>query len=161
LDNAAVITLIEQAVEDSRLDELHDLLLFEPKDNEERFAQRLYEAEYHVLSNRPLPALEILTKLGNSPLTDDQKQRVWFRTAVCQRSMNDFTGANDTLKRLTDAFPGHPEYDRLARRNYEQFLGAVNDAAVLQRPRRSTENERSRPKIRTHRFGPAPRHGLC
>jgi hypothetical protein len=134
LDNAAVITLIEQAVEDSRLDELHDLLLFEPKDNEERFAQRLYEAEYHVLSNRPLPALEILTKLGNSPLTDDQKQRVWFRTAACQRSMNDFAGANDTLKRLTDAFPGHPEYDRLARRNYEQFLGAQsNDAAVLQK----------------------------
>lgn len=134
LDNAAVIALLEQAVEESRLDELHDLLLFEPKDNEERFAQRFYEAEYHVLNNRPLPALEILTKLGNSPLTDEQKQRVWFRTAVCQRSMNDFAGANDTLKRLTDAFPGRPEFDRLARRNHEQFLGAQsNDAAVLQK----------------------------
>lgn len=134
LDNAAVIALIEQAVENSRLDELHDLLAFEPKDNAEKFAQRFYEAEHHVLSNRPLPALEILTKLGDSPLTDEQKERVWFRTAVCQRTMNDFSGANDTLKRLLKAFPGHPEYDRLARRNYEQYLAEQsNDVAVLQK----------------------------
>jgi len=95
---------------------------------------KVVEAEYHVLSSRPLPALEILTKLANSPLTDDQKQRVWARTAVCQRSMNDFAGAQDTLKRLTDAFPGNPEYDRLARRNYEQLLAAQSsDVAVLQK----------------------------
>jgi hypothetical protein len=134
LDNAAVISLIEQAVEDLRLDELHDLLSFQPQDDAERFAQRFYEAEYHVLNSRPLPALEILTKLGDSPLTDEQKQRVWFRTAACQRSMNDFAGANETLKRLIEAFPGRPEYDRLARRNYEQLLGAQsNDVAVLQK----------------------------
>jgi tetratricopeptide (TPR) repeat protein len=134
LDNAAVITLIEQAVEDLRVNELHDLLTFRPQDDAERFAQRFYEAEYHVLSSRPLPALEILIKLGDSPLTEDQKQRVWLRTAACQRSMNDFAGANETLKRLTDAFPGRPEYDRLARRNHEQLLGAQsNDVAVLQK----------------------------
>jgi hypothetical protein len=48
--------------------------------------------------------------------------------------MNDFAGANETLKRLTDAFPGRPEYDRLARRNQEQFLAAQSiDVAVLQK----------------------------
>ena len=134
LDNAAVIVLIEQAVEDLRVDALHDLLSFRPQDDAEKFAQRFYEAEYHVLSSRPLPALEILIKLGDSPLTEDQKQRVWLRTAACQRSMNDFAGANETLKRLTDAFPGRPEYDRLARRNHEQLLGAKsNDVAVLEK----------------------------
>jgi hypothetical protein len=35
---------------------------------------------------------------------------------------------------LIEAFPGRPEYDRLARRNYEQLLGAQsNDVAVLQK----------------------------
>lgn len=130
----SVIERLEAAAEHARVDELHDLLAFEPKDDSERFAQRFYEAEFHTLSNRPLPALEILEKLGNSALNDEQKQRVWFKIAVCQRSMNDFAGANDTLKRLVDAFPGRAEYDRLARRNHEQFLGEQsNDVAVLQK----------------------------
>ena len=130
----SVIERLEAAAEHARVDELHDLLAFEPKDDVERFAQRFYEAEFHTLSNRPLPALEILEKLGNSALNDEQKQRVWFKIAVCQRSMNDFAGANDTLKRLVDAFPGCAEYDRLARRNQEQFLGEqANDVAVLQK----------------------------
>jgi hypothetical protein len=128
------IDLIERALEDGRIDDLHDLLAFEPTNEAERFAQRLYEAEYHTLCNRPLPALEILTKLGAWSLSDEQKQRVWFRTAVCQRSMNDFAGANDTLKRLTGAFPGRPEYERLERLNYAQFVaGQASDVAVLQK----------------------------
>lgn len=130
----SVIERMEAAAEHARVDELHDLLAFEPKDDAERFAQRFFEAEYHTLCNRPMPALEILEKLGNSALNDEQKQRVWFKTAVCQRSMNDFAGANDTLKRLVDAFPGRAEYDRLARRNHEQFVGEqANDVAILQK----------------------------
>ncbi len=130
----SVIERIERALDDGRADELHDLLAFEPKDDAERFAQRFYEAEYHTLCSRPLPALAILTKLGESSLTDEQKQRVWLKTAVCQRSMNDFAGANDTLKRLVTAFPGRAEYERLERHNYEQFLGnQANDVAVLQK----------------------------
>ena len=129
-----MIERIERALDDGRADELHDLLAFEPKDDAERFAQRFYEAEYHTLCSRPLPALAILTKLGESSLTDEQKQRVWLKTAVCQRSMNDFAGANDTLKRLVTAFPGRAEYERLERHNYEQFLGnQANDVAVLQK----------------------------
>ncbi len=128
------IALIERAVEDGRVDELHDLLAFDPKDDAERFAQRFYEAEYHVMSNRPLPALEILSALAESSLDDEQKQRVWLKKAVCQRSMNDFAGANNTLQRLVGAFPGRADYERLARRNYEQFLGEqANDVPVLQK----------------------------
>jgi len=53
---------------------------------------------------------------------------------VCQRSMNDFAGANETLKRLVAAFPGRAEYDRLERRNYEQFVGdQANDVPILQK----------------------------
>ncbi len=130
----SVVERIERAVEAGRVDELHDLLAFEPKNDEERFAQRFYEAEYHTLCNRPLPALEILTKLAESSLTESQNERVWFKTAVCQRSMDDFAGANETLKRLVDAFPGRAEYERLARRNYEQFVGEqANEVAVLQK----------------------------
>ena len=130
----SIIERIERALDDGRADELHDLLAFEPKDDAERFAQRFYEAEYHTLCNRPLPALAILTKLGESSLSDEQKQRVWLKTAVCQRSMNDFAGANDTLKRLVKEFPGRPDYERLERHNYEQFVGdQANDVAVLQK----------------------------
>ncbi len=125
---------IERAVEEHRADELHDLLAFEPKDDAERFAQRFYEAEYHIMCNRPLPALEVLAKLDMPSLSDEQKQRVWFKIAVCQRSMNDFAGANETLKRLVATFPGHAEYERLERRNYEQFVGdQANDVPILQK----------------------------
>ncbi|HXV13711.1 MAG TPA: tetratricopeptide repeat protein, partial [Candidatus Krumholzibacteria bacterium] len=89
---------------------------------------------YHSLSNRPLKALEIMIKLDEPSLSDADKQRLWLRTAVCQRSMNDFAGAKDTLERLVESFPGRPEFERLARRNLEQLVGAQTDGvAILQK----------------------------
>jgi len=130
----SVIAQIEKALEDGRVDNLHDLLAFEPKDDAERFAQRFYEAEYHALCNRPLPAIDVLTKLDTPSLSDEQRQRVWFKIAVCQRSMNNFAGANDTLRRLVAAFPGRADYERLERRNYEQFVGdQATDVPILQK----------------------------
>ena len=130
----SIIARLERATERGRAEELHDLLAFEPKDDAEIFAQRFYQAEYHSLSNRPLPALDVLSKLAESTLSDDQRERVWFRTAVCQRSMNDFAGANDTLKRLVEAYPDRTEYKRLERRNYEQFIGEqANEVPILQK----------------------------
>ncbi len=125
---------LERAADAGRVDELHDLLAFEPKDEEERFAQRFYEAEYHALSNRPLPALAILASLDRTPLSERQRERVWFKTAVCQRSMNDFAAADETLKRLLGAYPGRAEYVRLAKHNYEQFVGEqASDVPILQK----------------------------
>jgi tetratricopeptide (TPR) repeat protein len=133
LDNARVIALIQRATEERRLDDLHDLLSFAPRDDAEKFAQRYYEAEYHALSGRPLPALDILARLGDHNLTDDQRRRLWFKMAVCQRSMNDFAAASDTLRRLTQAFPDQPEFARLARRNTEQLAEQAGDVPVLQK----------------------------
>ncbi len=134
LTNAETIALIEQAIENGRVEDLHDLLAFKPQNDAERFTQRFYEAEYHSLCNRPLKALEIMIKLDEPSLADDHKQRLWLRTAVCQRSMNDFAGAKDTLERLVESFPGRPEYERLARRNLEQLVGVQADGvAILQK----------------------------
>lgn len=125
---------LERAADAGRVDELHDLLAFDPKSDEERFAQRFYEAEYHTLCNRPLPALSILAGLDRAPLTEAQREQVWFKTAVCQRSMNDFAAADETLKRLLGAYPGRTEYARLAKLNYEQFVGEqANDVPILQK----------------------------
>jgi hypothetical protein len=134
LSGAETVALIEQAIESARVDDLHDLLAFDPENDAERFAQRFYEAEYHTLCNRPLKALEIMIKLDGPSLEDDQKQRLWLRTAVCQRSMNDFAGAKDTLERLVESFPGRSEFERLARRNLEQLVGVQSDGvAILQK----------------------------
>ena len=125
---------LERAADAGRIDELHDLLAFEPKNDEERFTQRFYEAEYHALCNRPLPALAILAGLDRTTLSEQQREQVWFKTAVCQRSMNDFAGADETLKRLLAAYPGRTEYARLAKLNYEQFVGAqASDVPILQK----------------------------
>jgi hypothetical protein len=134
LSGAETVALIEQAIESARVDDLHDLLAFDPENDAERFAQRFYEAEYHTLCNRPLKALEIMIKLDGPSLEDDQKQRLWLRTAACQRSMNDFAGAKDTLERLVESFPGRSEFERLARRNLEQLVGVQADGvAILQK----------------------------
>ncbi len=134
LSSAETVALIEQAIENGRVDDLHDLLAFDPANDAERFAQRFYEAEYHSLCNRPLKALEIMIKLDEPSLTDDQKQRLWLRTAVCQRSMNDFAGAKDTLERLVESCPGRSDFERLARRNLEQLVGVQSDGvAILQK----------------------------
>ena len=125
---------LERAADAGRVDELHELLAFDPKNDEERFAQRFYEAEYHALCNRPLPALSILAGLDGTSLTEAQREQVWFKTAVCQRSMNDFAAADETLKRLLGAYPGRTEYARLAKLNYEQFVGEqANDVPILQK----------------------------
>jgi len=125
---------LERAADAGRVDELHDLLAFDPKDDEERFTQRFYEAEYHSLCNRPLPALAVLASLDRTSLSEQQREQVWFKTAVCQRSMNDFAAADETLKRLLGAYPGRPEYARLAKLNYEQFVGEqASDVQILQK----------------------------
>jgi hypothetical protein len=122
LCGARVIALMERAADEGRADELGELLRYEPKDDAEVFARRYYEAEHMVLSNRPLPAIRILAGLDDPGLSDEQKRRVWFKLAVCQRMVHDFAAASETLTRLVDAFPGREEYARLARTNFEQHL---------------------------------------
>jgi tetratricopeptide (TPR) repeat protein len=131
---APVIARLERAAEDGRLDELEELLAFEPADEAEDFARSFYRAEYQLLMNRPLQALQLFGKLDTPSLAEDRKRRVWFKTAVCQRSIRDFAAARQTLERLLQAFPGVAEYERLAQRNYEQYLEEQNrEAPVLEK----------------------------
>jgi tetratricopeptide (TPR) repeat protein len=125
---------IARAAEDGRLEELHELLKFEPKNGAEQFARHYYEAEYLALRNRPLQALEVLARLDAPGLGDEEKRRVWFKIAVCQRMTQNFAGANDTLRRLVELFPDNPEYARLKRRNDEQLLDEQGrEATVLEK----------------------------
>jgi tetratricopeptide (TPR) repeat protein len=122
LEGARVIALMEVAAQEGRADELHELLKYEPRGDAESFSHRYFEAEHMIMSGRPLPAMKILAGLDAPGLSDDQKRRVWFRLAACQRAMHDFAGAQETLTRLVDAFPSREEYARLARTNFEQHL---------------------------------------
>jgi tetratricopeptide (TPR) repeat protein len=122
LSNAVVLELMAEAVEDGRADELHELLYFEPETGEEHFARYYYQAEYHILSNRPLQALEILARLDTPALETAHKQRVWYKIAVAQRMIHNFAGAGETLDRLVEQFPGREDFARLKRRNQEQFI---------------------------------------
>ncbi|HKW15288.1 MAG TPA: tetratricopeptide repeat protein [Candidatus Krumholzibacteria bacterium] len=122
LSNAAVLELLAEAVEDGRADELHELLCFEPETGEEHFARYYYQAEYHLLSNRPLQALEILARLDTPDLETAHKQRVWYKIAVAQRMTHNYEGAGETLDRLVEQFPGREDFARLKRRNQEQFI---------------------------------------
>ena len=131
LDNTRVIALMETAVEEGRADELGELIQFEPRGEAEIFARRYFEAEHMILSNRPLPAMKILASLDVPALPDEQKHRVWFKLAVCQRSIRDFTGANETLTRLVEAFPDREEYARLARTNFEQHLSEQSQQTTV------------------------------
>jgi tetratricopeptide (TPR) repeat protein len=134
LDNGSILSLLERAVVDGRVDELHKLLQFQPRTGEEHIAHGYYQAEFHALRNRPLQALEILARLDTPELADEQRRRVWFKIAVCQRMTHNFEGANDTLQRLVERFPDNPEYARLKRRNHEQFLDAQGrEAPVLEK----------------------------
>ncbi len=130
LSNSAVLELLAEAVEDGRADELHELLYFEPETGEEHFARYYYQAEYHVMCNRPLQALEILAKLDTPGLETVQKQRVWFKIAVAQRMTHNYSGANETLERLVQAFPGREDFARLKKRNHEQSIEAQSFAAT-------------------------------
>jgi len=131
LGNAAVVALMERALQDGRVDELQELLCFEPGTGAEYFARYYYQAEYHALRNLPLQALEILAKLDTPDLDDEHRQRVWFKIAACQRMLHNYAGANDTLSRLVEHFPDHPEYARLKRRNHEQFLAEQSLTATV------------------------------
>ena len=101
-----MLELLEEAVEDGHADELHELLCFEPQTGEEHFARYYYEAEYHILSNRPIQALEILARLDTPDLGSVQKLWVWYKIAVAQRMTHNFAGAGETLERLVEKFPG-------------------------------------------------------
>ncbi len=125
------IAQLERAAEDGRVDDLHDLLDFVPANEAEEFARSYYQAEYQLLANRPLQALKLFVALDTPSLSDEQKRRVWFKTAACQRSTHDFEAAKRTLERLVKAFPGVAEYERLSQRNYEQYLSEQSSAATM------------------------------
>ncbi|HEX5132584.1 MAG TPA: tetratricopeptide repeat protein [Candidatus Krumholzibacteria bacterium] len=134
LDNAAIISLMGQAVNAARVDALQELLYFEPQHPSEDFSRRYYQAEYLLLRDRPLPALKLLTRLDLPPLTDEQKQQLWSRMAACQRMIRDYAAANETLTRLVDAFPSREDYAHLARVNYDQYLAEqCQETAVLEK----------------------------
>jgi tetratricopeptide (TPR) repeat protein len=122
LDGKYVIALMESAVEEGRIDELGELLRHQPRDEAEAFSYRYFEAEHMIMGGRPLPAMKILAGLDSPGLSDEQKRRVWFKLAACQRAIHDFAAAQETLTRLVDAFPSREEYARLARTNFEQHL---------------------------------------
>jgi len=130
LPNAAILILLDEAVTDGRADELHDLLGFTPETGAEHFARYYYQAEYHLMCNRALQALEILAKLDTPDLADDQKQRVWYKIAVAQRATHNYEGAGLTLERLVQAFPAREDYTRLKRRNHQQFIEGQSLAAT-------------------------------
>lgn len=130
LSNSAVLVLLEEAVQEGHTDELHELLYFEPETGAEHFARYYYQAEYHILSNRPIQALEILARLDTPDLEAAQKQRVWYRIAIAQRMAHNYAGANETLDRLVQHTPGREDFARLKRRNHEQFIEAQSLAAT-------------------------------
>jgi len=130
LSNSAVLVLLEEAVEDGRTDELHELLYFEPETGAEHFARYYYQAEYHILSNRPIQALEILARLDTPGLEAAQRQRVCYKIAVAQRMTHNYAGANETLDRLVQHAPGREDFARLKRRNHEQFIESQSLAAT-------------------------------
>jgi hypothetical protein len=131
LNNRSALELMDRAVEDGRVEQLAELLRFEPETGAEHFARYYFQAEYEALRNRPLQALEILARLDTPDLGDDQRRRVWFKIAVCQRMTRNFAGANDTLQRLVDRFPNQTEYARLKRHNHEQLLAEQSGAAPV------------------------------
>jgi len=130
LSNSAVLELLEEAVEDGRAEQMHELLSFEPATGEEHFARYYFQAEYHLLCNRPMQALEILARLDTPGLESGQKQRVWFKIASAQRTIHNYSGASETLNRLIQAFPDREDYTRLKRRNSEQLVESQSLAAT-------------------------------
>ncbi|HEX6791807.1 MAG TPA: hypothetical protein VF247_10900 [Candidatus Krumholzibacteria bacterium] len=130
LSNAAVIELLAEAVRDEHLDALHDLLYFTPQTSEEHFSRYYYQAEYHLMSNRPLQALEILARLDTPDLSDDDRSRVWYKIVIAQRMTHNYAGAASTLERLVEHFPGREDLLRLKRRNHEQFIESQSLAAT-------------------------------
>jgi len=130
LDRPRVIELMEIATAEGRAGELGELLAFQPEGREEIFACRCFEAEHLLMKNRPLPAIKILAALDAPWLSSDQKRRVWFKIAICQRAVRDFAGAHETLTRLIDAFPNQEEFARLARTNFQQHLAEQSRLAT-------------------------------
>ncbi len=130
LKGAAVVALMERAIREGRVEQTRDLLSFQPDGDAEKFARLYFEAEYLSVCGRLLPALEILAQIDALGLTDDQKQRVWYKMAVCQRMVRDFGAANTTLTRLVETFPAREDYSRLLRTNFEQYISEQSVEAV-------------------------------
>jgi tetratricopeptide (TPR) repeat protein len=131
LDNADAIAMMEEAVQAANTDALQKLLNLEPQDDSEDFSRRYYQAEYLLLRKRPLPAIRILSQMDTPQLGAQQKKKLWLKLAVTQRTVHNYTAANQTLTRLVDAFPTEEEFSRLARVNYEQYLSEQGRETVV------------------------------
>lgn len=131
LSNDDVIALMAEAVEGAHENELRELLYFEPASDEEKFARRLYQVDYHMMRSRPLAALEIIAEIQKDINSDEQRKQVWYKRAVCQRTVGDFEAANQTLNELRELAPDSEEIERLARRNHQQYLQNQSEGAPV------------------------------
>jgi len=129
LANSAILTLLEEATSDGHVEELHELLFFEPETGAEHFSRYYYRSEYLLLRNLPLQALEILARIDTPDLDHEQKRRVWYKIAIAQRMSHNYEGAAMTIDRLIEHYPNREELTRLKRRNHEQLVAEQAMAA--------------------------------
>lgn len=129
LSNSAILVLLDEATTDGQIDELYELLFFEPETGAEHFSRYYYRSEYLLLRNLPLQALEILARIDTPDLDHEQKRRVWYKIAIAQRMSHNYEGAATTIDRLIEHYPNREEFTRLKRRNHEQLLAEQAMAA--------------------------------
>jgi len=134
LDPDATVTLVEEAFESGRIEELRELLEFEPRNADEQLLRKRYQVECHIVDNYAVAALDILDTIDSSQLSDEETRFVGMKTAVCHRMMNEFEAAHEILLKLSERFPDDEDINKLARRNYEQFLRLqIDDSPALEK----------------------------
>lgn len=121
LDNTAVLTLLQEALADGKIDELRELLHFEPATPEEAYVQTRYRVDYFLCRGLPAAALDVLASIDLRSLTPERKKEVLCKKAACQTEMLDFESAHRTYLKLLKQCPSQ-EVSTMAKRNYDQYL---------------------------------------
>jgi len=121
LDNDSVLELITDGLQRNMLDEVRELLHFEPHNDYEETARKQRLVDYYMAVDRPSTALELIETLDLKALDSNDTRAVLTKKAVCQKLINDFEGANDTYLKIKREFPS-PEADKMAKQNYERYL---------------------------------------
>ncbi|NIM20690.1 MAG: hypothetical protein GTO51_10760 [Candidatus Latescibacteria bacterium] len=131
LDNTTILDLAETAIDLGRFKEAKALLTMSPKTREEAAKRILRLADYYSYLDKPLPALVALKSIDLTILPYKEKREFLTKIASCYRELKMYDAAHSVCLQLMNEYPSCPDIEKLARRNYQDYLNECCEGAPV------------------------------
>jgi len=131
LEPDEALDLAQRAMDSSRLDDMREILTFEPETDEQARKRNVYLADYYMVTASPGEALKALEAIEIDNIDGEERKHCLIRLAACYQKLSRFEAAQRTHAKLIGENPGFKEADETISKNYRKYLREIVDGAMV------------------------------